>query len=798
MDSLTKVMPESPEVREGEVSEIELDASGWPEERIDEVSKSGQFRRIYHRNTATTRQLRKDLADRFEARKKTWVEKSWQIMAASEVLDGHDTVVITATGSGKTLCYQSLAISDPDSVVLVISPLLALMKDQVESNERLGVKSCRLTQKTMRDNKDLIKRVAAGDYSIVLVGPEFINSQDNNFRTLLGTQVTRKKKKGSVFAEKLSCIVVDEVHLCYTWRTFRTAYADLGVVRSFFPKIPIMGLSATLSERALSFVHKTLCLQRQTSLIRNSIDHPNVFLTAVPIQFGNIMARRELNNVIPLGATSATDIRKTMIFVDSREIVCQVVDQLEARLAPELQGCELIMDFSTIISEERREMTMLNFQKNAGIRTRVMVCTEAAGMGVDVADVEVVIQWTIPSHVNLTSFWQRAGRCARNLDVQGIAILFYNSALDAEMSKVAGPGLRIYQNAFDGPESKTIWDQIQAFDEGVREGFERSGIVRIANTTEVAMTDNSDLVIAETPDVDTDPNSEILTESEPLAADFESLVQNPVPPEATISGGKRDSATVLKNVDRALLWFINTHGCRRQIILQYLSSDPEELAPATDPRCCDRCHLRLIPGIDYAETIGPIMLPPPNVSEVYTAPPRKTPTSKVQQEAVKSALHQFRKHLSSVYGFGANSFSDEFVFLSDDDINRISRCCTDVFDLASLQKVLTGKREILYSPLGKHVDALLTLLKHVLANITVAAKPTRGPRVGVLEVAETSVQFPQPPEMQFPQPPETRTQFPQPPEMQFPPRQNTIESVNPSIVAPLLRRFYPTQKKLSS
>ncbi|KAF8463714.1 hypothetical protein BDZ91DRAFT_764545 [Kalaharituber pfeilii] len=114
------------------------------------------------------------------------------------------------------------------------------------------------------------------------------------------------------------------------------------------------------------------------------------------------------------------------------------------------------------------------------------------------------------------------------------------------------------------------------------------------------------------------------------------------------------------------------------------------------------------------------MLPLLNVSDVYTAPPRKTPTSKVQQEAMKSALHQFHKHLSSVYSFGANSFSDEFVFLSDDDINP---------------------------------------------NITVAAKLARAPQVGVLEVAETSKQFPQLLEtpMQFPQPPETSVQFLQPP-----------------------------------
>lgn len=109
-------------------------------------------------------------------------------------------------------------------------------------------------------------------------------------------------------------------------------------------------------------------------MIRNSIDRPNVFLTAVPIKKGNIQARRELDGLVPLGS-KPNEIQKTMVFVDSRQMVSNVVEQLDARLHPQFQNQEVIMDFSTIISEKRREQTMEQFKhsKHIGKDTRIMV-----------------------------------------------------------------------------------------------------------------------------------------------------------------------------------------------------------------------------------------------------------------------------------------------------------------------------------------------------------------------------------------------------------------------------------------
>ncbi|KAF8457085.1 P-loop containing nucleoside triphosphate hydrolase protein [Kalaharituber pfeilii] len=549
----------------------------------------------------------------------------------------------------------------------------------------------------MRDDRKLVERAANGEYNVVMVGPEFINARDKSFQKLLGIKCkgARRGAKSSKFVAKLTCIVVDEAHLCYTWREFRTAYAHIGVVRTFFPKAPVLCLSATLSRRAMRFIHKDLSLHSPTSLIQNTMDRPNVFLTAIPIAHGNIKLRKELESVILMNCSDPGRIRKTMIFIDSRQTVCSVVDQLERRLAPVLQGREVIMDYSTILSEQRREATMLNF-KDSLIRrkknTRVLVCTEAAGMGLDVEDIEVVIQWTIPSHLNLPGFIQRAGRCARNPEIQGAAILYYNAAIDVNLSKVAGPGLGLYSQPYNGSHVMEILHNIELFDEGIAEsmapielplphtpipaetlpeiGNDASGgrVVTAGEDAQVLQSgEGQELAL-----VPIEINEEAEGEVEPALAEADTQF---------VGLGKEDlpirpPKEVLKKVDRALLW--------------------------------------LTPGLSYSDTIGdiiPVLTPPPP----EPSRTRKKPVTKTLKAEV-TALESFRKYVHKATGGSENSFIDELSYLSNDDISRIARFCTDIDDTASLQKVLTKERHLSFSPLGPYVSNLLDIIRTTVSD----------------------------------------------------------------------------------
>ncbi|KAF8468222.1 hypothetical protein BDZ91DRAFT_101742 [Kalaharituber pfeilii] len=139
----------------------------------------------------------------------------WQIVAASDVLGGRDVMVCTATSIGKSMCYQAVAITEPNSVIL---PLLSLMEDQIKGCKDFGLTACALYKRSIHDNPSLLKEAAEGLYQVVLVGPEFMVSNNYHCKTL----ISHKPKKGKLtFRERVTLVVVDECHLCYTWFVLR-------------------------------------------------------------------------------------------------------------------------------------------------------------------------------------------------------------------------------------------------------------------------------------------------------------------------------------------------------------------------------------------------------------------------------------------------------------------------------------------------------------------------------------------------------------------------------------------------
>ncbi|KAF8462265.1 hypothetical protein BDZ91DRAFT_356738 [Kalaharituber pfeilii] len=140
---------------------------------------------------------------------------------------------------------------------------------------------------------------------------------------------------------------------------------------------------------------------------------------------------------------------------------------------------------------------------------------------------------------------------------------------------------------------------------------------------------------------------------------------------------------------------------------------PEPLGK--DPRCCDRCHQRLTPGLSYSDTIGdiiPVLTPPPP----EPSRTRKKPVTKALKAEVTAVLESFRKYVHKATGGPENSFIDELSYLSNDDISRIARFCTDIDDTASLQKVLTKERHLSFSPLGPCVSNLLDIIRTTVSD----------------------------------------------------------------------------------
>jgi hypothetical protein len=474
---------------------------------------------------------------RLESLNIEWRIKTWQAAVAAECLAGRDVVVKAQTGSGKSMCYYSLAMLHPGDCILVICPLLALMADQVRSAAALGIKAVQLSASTMRDDPNLLNKVRGGDYSMVLVGAEFTAS--DAWKSLIRDDRTGRRPS---FAQSLRRIVIDEAHLVREWCVFRPHYRNLGLLRTRFPRVPIMACSATLPKGTLAYIHKSLHLDSPTILCDMPTDRPNITLFTAPIPKGQMESMAPLLELVPdIVETwdpelcgddewSPLDIPKTLVFIDDKNACCTLTTLLINKFPEHLRRSdarEVICEYHSTMSQKALNRNLQSLRD--GI-CRIMVCTDAVGMGLDVPDIQRVLQWKVPQFLTVSGWWQRAGRAARNRQVEGIAIIYYEPSFAVE------PG-----SPFLGRPD-------------IEEEME---LVHNAMTDPATSPEHNE---GETPGTSARPKKK----------------KGGLPCEAQ------------------LLWYINTKGCIREVAMHYLGSKAEPRAAFDEHEmgapCCCRCY----------------------------------------------------------------------------------------------------------------------------------------------------------------------------------------------------------------
>ncbi|MCJ1262449.1 hypothetical protein MMC22_002319 [Lobaria immixta] len=196
----------------------------------------------------------------------------WQVNAILDVtVNRSDTVVSAGTDAGKSLLYQAVPLVIPDAIVLVITPTIALMEDQQRSLAARGINAVALTAAAVKEDYTLRKRIDNGEFSIVLASPEILLATGSHFLT-----VTIAGKTSNAFCKRLACIAVDEAHLIWGWREFRQEYRNIGLLTSFFAKIPFLILSATMTNNVLGYIRKSLHLRAPIPLYERTLDRPNI------------------------------------------------------------------------------------------------------------------------------------------------------------------------------------------------------------------------------------------------------------------------------------------------------------------------------------------------------------------------------------------------------------------------------------------------------------------------------------------------------------------------------------------
>ncbi|MCU7547635.1 RecQ family ATP-dependent DNA helicase [Chitinophagaceae bacterium LB-8] len=313
-------------------------------------------------------------------------------------LEGKDTLALLPTGGGKSICFQVPALA-LDGICIVISPLIALMKDQVENLNKKGILAAAIySGMSRRQIVQTLKNVAYGPYKFLYVSPERLET--------------------SLFLEYLpamhvNLIAVDEAHCISQWGyDFRPSYLRIASLRDHLPNVPVLALTASATEE----VQKDICKQLQFKtphIIRQSFERKNLSYSVF-----NVDSR--LNKLADiLSKVPGTAI----VYCKSRRRTVEIASLLQ------MHGFSA-QHYHAGLTNEERAQSQQGWIEN---KIKIIVCTNAFGMGIDKPDVRVVVHVDIPDC--LENYYQEAGRAGRD-GKKSYAVLLHDERDIQELSEL--------------------------------------------------------------------------------------------------------------------------------------------------------------------------------------------------------------------------------------------------------------------------------------------------------------------------------------------------------------------------
>lgn len=315
----------------------------------------------------------------------------------TSVLNGRDTVALLPTGGGKSLCYQLPGLIQ-DGICLVISPLVALMNDQVNALKEKGIKALHLSGGISFDELNiLLDNALYGNYKFLYLSPE---------------RLQQEIVQNYIKQMKVNLIAIDEAHCISEWgNDFRPAYKNLLVLRELHPLTPFLALTATATPEVLEDTISELKLELpavfKNSFVRKNISYQVIF---------------EDDKLYRTEKLLKTNPGSAIVYVRSRSKTVEISQQLNAL------GISSHFFHGGLSSKEKADR--LQLWRNGHVST--MVATNAFGMGIDHPNVRFVIHLQIPE--SLESYFQEAGRAGRDGEYSQ-AILLHNAHDQIQVKK---------------------------------------------------------------------------------------------------------------------------------------------------------------------------------------------------------------------------------------------------------------------------------------------------------------------------------------------------------------------------
>ena len=305
------------------------------------------------------------------------------------VLEGKDTLALLPTGGGKSVCFQVPALAK-DGLCLVISPLIALMKDQVQNLKNKGIPALSVySGMPFLEVKKTLQNAAHGNYKFLYVSPERLET--NLFLEYLP-------------AMNINLIAVDEAHCISQWGyDFRPSYARITRLREYLPSIPILALTASATATVQEDICEKLDFSKNQQRFQQSFERANLSYSVFNAASKQNKLLEILNNVKG----------SAIVYCKSRRHTKDVADLL-------LMNKINASYYHAGLGNEERNKRQEDWINN---NTRVMACTNAFGMGIDKPNVRVVVHYDVPDC--LENYYQEAGRAGRD-GKRAYAVLLYN------------------------------------------------------------------------------------------------------------------------------------------------------------------------------------------------------------------------------------------------------------------------------------------------------------------------------------------------------------------------------------